>query len=97
MDWLDKARERMRRIRLESELDNGRYFYWIDNLDDAILVLWELDERVIQEPEFDSEEYRNGERKPPTQDYEQEEEEEREYSGEYDVAVERDEDGYLIR
>ena len=97
MDWLDKARERMRRIRLESELDNGRYFYWIDNLDDAILVLWELDERVIQEPEFDSEEYRNGERKPATQDYEQEEEEEREYSGEYDVAVERDEDGYLIR
>jgi len=97
MDWLDKARERMRRVRLESELDNGRYFYWIDNLDDAILVLWELDERVIQEPEFDSEEYRNGERKSATQDYEQEEEEEREYSGEYDVAVERDEDGYLIR
>lgn len=77
-------------------LDDARRLHWQGRLNEAIAILMYLDSTVINEPSFDSEEYRNGERKSETPDDEQEEPEGGR-SFDEDIEVTRDDDGYLIR
>lgn len=102
MNLIQLARDRMRRRNLDWSLEEARWYYWMGDVNKAISLLLSLDKDVIQEPPFDSEEYRNGERKSATPDDEQEEKQEELVYTELDDPVpdfypERDEDGYLIR
>lgn len=100
MNLFDMARDRMRRSRLNWILEEARWDYYLGDLDKSILRLLDLEADVIQEPPFDSEEYRNGERKSTEPDDEQEEEqEETDFYLEDTIPdfCERGEDGYLIR
>lgn len=98
--------DRLRRLNAQWDLEEGRWAYNWGNAEGAyrhLLAAWAA---VIDEPDFNSQEYRDGERFTPPPDNEQEETESRQrlyehlFGEDYDgseAKVERDEEGYLIK
>lgn len=86
------------------QLSEAAYYQWIGDYKNAGRLLFSLSRKIIIEPAFDSEEYRDGERKPDIPFIEQPEEEPPNFEGtineitaESEDGPERDDDGYLIR
>ena len=94
----------LRRLGAQWDLEEGRWAYNWGNGVAALRHLQNAWDAVIDEPDFNSQEYRDGERFTPPPDDEQEEKEDRQklyehlFGENFDGAeAERDEEGYLIR
>lgn len=95
---------RLRDLNARWDLEEGRWAYNWNNGVSAMRHLLAAWDAVINEPDFNSQEYRNGERFTPPPDSEQEEKEDRQNLYEHlfredfnGSEAERDEEGYLIR